>query len=101
MEKQIIFSGVTISDDDFKRLQPLLRSWTVLNEAFMMDVLTMDDLKKLMQMENMGSQREFIFRRLVTKYCSKQKDAILSRVGLDYRLPESFGSGKRGRPRKA
>jgi len=107
VERQIAVStmklpfNTVVTESDVKRLTPALAGNDKLSAFMMMGVFSIEDIEKMVNMEAAGRKRETIFRRLVGRWCSMNREKIMEDVGFSPKRPGIMGSGVRGRPRKA
>ena len=67
----------TVSDEDVKRLKPIVASWNILNEMFLLDPLSSEDLLRLVIVEARTNNREEILDRIIARLKTRVKEEIL------------------------
>jgi hypothetical protein len=91
---QLFIDGpVVVSDKDAERLAPYLGGWLTLNEFFIAESPTEEDLKRLVVMELMGDRREYLINKLLARLSGVIQRRWHKRIGevVDLVAPKRRG----------
>ena len=69
-----------VTAKDRTRLAPHLSNWGKLNEIFLLDALTVDDVNKMIVIEFEGKKRMRIMDRLIARFYAMQRAELVGRV---------------------
>jgi hypothetical protein len=79
LKYQIFDSPVEILEKDAASLKPHLTGWNKLNEIFLVG-LNAPDLRRMVVLELMGSQRRVIIARLLGRLAKLERQKYLARI---------------------
>jgi hypothetical protein len=73
---------ITINEEDRERLGQHLTGWNKLNELFVLDALSLEDLERMVIMELTGPARMNIIHKLVGRLYSRMRNETLESINL-------------------
>lgn len=80
MNQKNLFPGITLTPDDERRLGEHLRCWNHLNEMFLLDEMSQEDVQRLIMLELRQKRRPGILERLVGRLYAAQRAATMNTI---------------------